>query len=112
MIHIKINGKKELRNMDKKFDEIVLREKERKLFISRLPMQVKEEFIKLANEEFCEDYGMAFKHVWDNFKLWKVFFENTDYKLDEILRKLDNTEEKPESITMLSGRKVKGGKKK
>ena len=76
-------------------------------------MQVKEEFVEFANEEFCDDYGMAFKHVWDNFKLWKVFFENVDYKLDEIIRKLDNpTEEKPETRTMLSGRKVKGGKKK
>jgi len=100
--------------MDKKFEEIVLREKEKSLHISRIPRQTKEEIIEFANKEFCEDYGMAIKYIWDNFKIWKVFFENMDYKLDEIIRKLDNpAEEKPESvIRMLSGRKVKGGKNK
>lgn len=61
--------------MDKKFDEIVLREKERKLFISRLPMQVKEEFIKFANEEFCDDYGMALRDIWQDAKLFRKIKE-------------------------------------
>ena len=97
-----------------KFDEIVLKEKERKLFISRIPKQTKEEFVSFANEEFCDDFGMTFKYVWDQFKLWKVFFENMDYKLNHILELITQGEKKPEkeTIQMLSGRKVmKGGNK-
>ena len=91
------------------FDDVVLREKERKLFISRVPKKVKEEFIAFATEEFEEDYGMTLKYVWDNFKLWKVFFENMNYKLDNILEIISQPEQKPDkkaSLTMLSGRKV------
>ena len=91
------------------FNDIVLRDKEKRLSISRLPKNVKEEFVAFAEEEFCEDYGMCFKYVWDQFKLWKVFFENMDMKLDNILGILSqqNTEKQ---IQMLSGKKVKGGK--
>ena len=96
------------------FEGVVLREKERKLSISRLPRQTKEEFVKFAEDEFCNDFGMALKAVWDNFKLWKMFFENVDFKLDYIISRVENQkEEKPESdIKLLSGRIVKGGKKK
>ncbi len=97
------------------FNGIVLREKERKLSISRIPKQVKEEFTNFADEEFCSDYGLCFKHVFDGYKMWKLFFENTDMKLDIIIDKLNNVgEQKPEEngITLLSGRTVlKGGKK-
>ena len=102
--------------MDEEFEKIVLKEKEKSFHISRIPKQTKEEIIQLAHEEFCDDYGMTLKHVWDNFKLWKVFFENMDMKLNYILELLTQDEKKPEkeTITMLSGRKVekvKGGKK-
>jgi len=98
--------------MDKeKFDEVILREKERRISINRIPKQTKEEFVELANSEFCEDYGLTLKYVWDSFKIGKLFVENLSYKLDEILLKLNLiTEEKPDeedSLTMLSGRKVK-----
>ena len=96
------------------FDEIVLREKEKRLSISRVPKHTKEEFIEFANEEFEEDYGMCLKYVWDSFKLWKMFFENMNYKLDNILEIVSQTEKKPEqkeNIVLLSGRKIeKGGK--
>jgi len=91
------------------FNEIVLRENERKLFISRISKNVKEEFIKFAKEEFCEDYGMCFKYLWDNFKLWKLLFENLDMKLDKIILMLENPELKSElrEIKTLSGKKLK-----
>jgi len=96
------------------FKEIVLRDKEKRLSISRVPKKTKEEFVALANEEFEEDYGMCLKYVWDNFKMWKMLFENMNYKLDNILEIISQTEKKPEqkeSITLLSGRKIeKGGK--
>ena len=53
------------------FDKIVLREKERRLSISRIPKKTKEEFIDFANEEFCEDYGMAFRDIWEDAKLFR-----------------------------------------
>ena len=63
------------------------------------------ELIKFAEEEFCDDWGMCFKYVWDNFKLWKVFFENMDMKLDVILNLIQNpTQTKPEGIKTISGK--------
>ncbi len=98
--------------------DIVLKEKERSLFISRVPKKTKDEFVNFANEEFCEDYGMCLKSIWDNFKLWKVFFENIDMKLDYLINSLNKDTEKKEEpeenkIKLLSGKqiKVKGGKK-
>jgi len=88
------------------FNEIVLREKERKLFISRVPKKTREEFVNFADEEFESDYGMTLKYVWDNFKLWKVFFENMDMKLDLIANLIQNKQE-PEELKTLSGRKIK-----
>ena len=99
----------------KKVKDIQERVKAKGLVINRVPENIRNEFVAFAEEEFCEDYGMTLKYIWDNFKLWKLFFENTDFKLDEIREKLNQMtpiqEEKPEEHTMLSGRKVKGGKK-
>ncbi len=85
------------------------------IVINRVPTNVRDEFVAFAEEEFCEDYGMTLKYVWDNFKIWKMFFENMNFKIDEIREKLNQMapiqEEKPEELTMLSGRKVEGGKK-
>jgi len=92
------------------FDEIVLKEKERRLSISRVPPRVKKEFVEFADAEFCSDYGACLHSVWDSFKIWKMYFENLDMKLDLIIDKLNNVENKPdnkESITLLSGRKIK-----
>lgn len=101
--------------MTSEFKEIVLRDKEKRLSISRIPKKTKEEFVAFANEEFEEDYGMCLKYVWDNFKMWKMFFENTNYKLDNILDIISqlqptNQPEK-EGISLLGGNKIqKGGK--
>jgi len=96
------------------FKEIVLRDKEKRLSISRVPKKTKEEFVAFANEEFEEDYGMCLKYVWDNFKMWKMLFENMDYKLNNILDIISqpqpNQPEK-EGINLLGGNKIqKGGK--
>ena len=90
------------------FDDIILREKDRKLFIARMPKNVKEEFIKFAEQEFCDDYGLCFKHIWDSYKMWKFLFENLDYKLDQIIGLIQN-KENPETkgVKSLSGRKIK-----
>jgi len=94
--------------MNEEFKEIVLREKEKRLSISRLPPRVKEEFVNYADDEFCSDYGACLHSVWDSFKLWKMYFENIDMKLDMIINKFDNPHTKPtEEISLLSGKKIK-----
>jgi len=95
----------------------MLKDKERSLHINRVPKNTKESFIELAENEFAGDFGMTLKSLFDNFSLWKLLFENVDYKLDDILERisqLEIKEQKPEetkSLRMLSGRRVeKGGK--
>ena len=101
----------------KKLKGVILREKEKGFWMSRVPRETKELFIKIAEEQFEEDYGMFLKTLVDNYvesqNLKIIFFENIDYKLNHILELLTQKEEKPEKvIKMLSGRKVmKGGNK-
>jgi len=43
-----------------------LQEKSMSLHFNRVPVRVKREFVAWADEEFCGDYGLAFKHLWDS----------------------------------------------
>ena len=43
----------------------ILKNNKRRLVISRVPENLKKEFIEFANQEFCEDYGMALRWLWD-----------------------------------------------
>ena len=89
------------------FNEVVLKDKETRLTMSRVPKKIKEEFIEYANEEFCSDFGACFHSIWDNFKLWKMLFENLDMKLDVIIDKLNsNTKPDDDKIVLLSGKKI------
>lgn len=79
------------------------------LVMSRVPKTTRDDFIALATEEFAGDYGMCFKMIFDSFKLWKMYFENSDMKLDKIIELLqtlesNSNEEKPDKIKFLSGR--------
>ena len=95
-----------------------LQENRKSLNIARLPDKIKEDFVNLANEEFCGDYGMCLREIFNfyqEYNLMKsIFFQNIDMKLDLLLNKNKpvEIEETPESITMLDGTKrYKGGKK-
>ena len=49
--------------MDKdKVLELKKKARESGLIIQRIPKNTKEEFVELANNEFCGDYGMTLKH--------------------------------------------------
>ncbi len=101
---------------EEKFEQIVLRDKVNRLSIARLPKNIKDEFISFAEDEFCEDYGMAFKHVWDNYKFWRVLYENLDYKMNHIINLLENTNSSEKDtpineIKLLNGEKIQGGEK-
>lgn len=37
------------------------------IMMQRVPSRVAGEFRELANQEFCGDYGMLLKHVWESF---------------------------------------------
>jgi len=85
------------------------------LTIGGMPRSVREEFVEFAESEFADSYAGAFTHVWNNYKLFKIFFENIDMKLDRIANLLENQDsQEPEEkqIRMLSGKKLnlKGGK--
>lgn len=36
--------------------------------ISRVPIETFQSFIEFANKEFCDDRGMALKHIWDCYR--------------------------------------------
>ena len=96
--------------------EIQEKVKTQGIIMNRVPDSTRQEFIKFSKDEFCDDRGLCFKYVWDQFKIWKLFFENIDMKLDKII---DNTqpssikveENSENSIRLLSGRELKGGNK-
>ena len=95
----------------------MLKEKEEKLSMSRVPKKTKDLFLEIANEDYSGDYGMCLKGILDGYMMFKVFFENMDMKLDKILCELnENTQGNEESsdsgLKMMSGRTVeKGGTK-
>ncbi len=97
--------------MEKDIEQIMLKEKEERLRISRVPPKTKELFLAIAKEDFCDDYGMTLKAILDGYMQFKVFFENMDMKLDQIISAQQiKKEEKPTGSKLMSGRIVsKGG---
>ncbi len=99
--------------MEDELEKAMLREKENKLSMSRVPKKTKELFLDIANEDYEGDYGMTLKGVLDGYMMFKVFFENMDMKLDKILCELNQGNEKSSEseIKTMDGRIVeKGGK--
>ena len=69
--------KEELTKEQKKIIEQVHKKPDKSLFISRMPLKTKEEFMSCADREFDGDYGFALKHLWDAFN-GQVNFLNTE----------------------------------
>jgi len=97
-----------------------IRDNRNSLNIARLPDKTKEAFIALANEEFCEDYGMAFREILNSYfehnAMKSLFFQNIDAKLDHIIESISQTEQKEEEpetrkIKLVNGKRIdlKGG---
>ncbi len=97
-----------------------LQESRKSLSIARLPDKTKESFMELANEEFCGDYGMAFREIlnyyFEHNAMKLLFFQNIDMKLDLLLDKIQpqtQSNDQFETRKMVNGReikKTKGGK--
>ncbi len=95
--------------MTEELNGIMLKEKEKKLIMNRVPKQTKEMFIAIAEDEFVGDYGLTLKAILEGYLTWKVYFENMDMKLDKILLEINSGSEEntdKNSITMMSGRIV------
>ncbi|KKM80826.1 hypothetical protein LCGC14_1336020 [marine sediment metagenome] len=100
--------------------EIVFKDRETRLNISRVPKKTREEFTKFAEEEFEGDYGMLLKELWEKYKDYSMIQQTFDVKLNYIIQLLENEkgtasqERKPEKniIKFLDGRKVEKGVKK
>ena len=75
---------------------ILSKAKAQGLIISRVPLKTREEFIKIADEEFAGDYGLLLKHIWDEYKrssfIEATFFSNIDLKLNYLISKVDKSE--------------------
>ena len=94
--------------------EVMNREKEKRLNISRIPKRIRENFIGLANEEFSEDYGMCLKYLWDIYEQYTYFMNNFDIKLDYLISlQKENQSHTPEmGRRMINGKVLNGGENK
>ena len=99
--------------MDEKDKLEIVRSKirENSLGISRIPINTKQEFIELANQEFESDYGMTLKYLLDHSKETSM----TDLialKVIELEQRISFLEGKPKSKEIkLCGKTIRiGGK--
>ena len=100
--------------MEDELEKVMLKEKENKLSMSRVPKKTKELFLDIANVDYSGDYGMCLKGILDGYMLFKIYFENMDMKLDKILDELNQGDEQssePDEIKTMSGRIVGTGGK-
>ena len=97
--------------MEDALEKVMLKEKEGRLSMSRVPKNTKELFLNIANEDYSGDYGMTLKGILDGYMLFKAYFENMDMKLDKILSKLNERHEESSdsAIQLMSGRTVEKG---
>jgi len=80
------------------------------LRIARIPQKVKEEFTAWADKEFCSDWGMALKWLWDFYKgIMPEGHEEIYARLDMLEAKIAKLEEKKETkhIRTVTGKILK-----
>lgn len=53
---------------NEKIEEIKKKVSQRGLWISRVPLDTKQEFKQFSNDYYESDYGMAFKAIFEAFK--------------------------------------------
>jgi hypothetical protein len=81
-----------------------------RLTISRVPQEVKKEFTEFADEQFCSDYGMALKWLWDHYQGTlpsNLNVEDIYARLAALEMRTEETDkEEPRPLTM-TGREIK-----
>lgn len=82
-----------------------LRENSESLHFARVPIRIKREFRDWATEEFCGDYGLAFKHLWEG-RLDFVTISEEIGNIHARLAKLESApqREQPKVRRMVGGR--------
>ena len=87
-----------------------LRENKKSLHIARVPEKTKEDFITLADEEFCSDYGMLLKFLMDDMvkRDERIIFSVLDEHEKRILDLESNLKEQAPSAPN-EGRKMLNG---
>jgi len=95
--------------MAEKIEKLVSKIKENRngLFIARIPAKTREEFIALANEEFCDDYGMTLKWLMDGIltKDATILLERIE-RLEGMINEMQTKEPEKKTRRMLSGREI------
>lgn len=90
-----------------------LKDNRKSLTISRIPEKTKAEFIAIAEEDFCGDYGMALKWLVDDMiskdmRLLLERFEALELRLDSLENKPVEQTEESSGTKMLDGRVRRG----
>ena len=85
-----------------------LKDNNNSLRISRVPKKTKEKFLKLAEEEFCGDYGMLLKFLMDGIvdNNQAIMIE----KINELESRINILENKPKEEQEEGGVKLLSGK--
>jgi len=105
------------------FKELVEKIKSKGIMISRIPEKAKEQFVKLAEEEFCDDYGMLLKWLLEqtieyqeiklmlfaNFASFSTALELLNNKVEQIEKSMNRQPERV--IKTVSGEEIKIKKK-
>lgn len=85
------------------------------LSINRIPTKSYDAFIKLAESDFCKDYGMALKYLIDFHEgLIPSGIEHLEYAINDLTERLNRLEEKDKqpqtkSIKTIGGRTIRKG---
>jgi len=108
-------------------DIIYKKIRESGLVMSRVPRDIKELFVNLAGDQFCDDFGLCFKWVFDQAmeyqKMKSILFtdmiDKINYIADNVQEKdTDEEEELPQDsghekiVRLINGKQLKylGGK--
>jgi hypothetical protein len=100
----------------KKLNELDRKVKYSSISFNRIPQPTLDRFCPWAINEFCEDYGMAFKHLVDfYFGLIPTGWEHLEVEIASLRKEMEALKagmvekEEPKGITMLNGRIIRRG---
>jgi len=82
------------------------------LHMSRIPRRTKRWFTDYADDYFCGDYGMCFKHICNSFRgMSPIGYDELADELDALKQRLNESEVKPEQDkkirTMVNGKTIR-----
>lgn len=91
----------------KEFEELNKKIRSKGLVMSRVPKKAREEFIKLADEEFESDYGMTLAFLIREYSEKRALIEHLLLKLDALESEINKLAERGKKIKLLDGSTIK-----